>query len=163
MVISSAVVLLRPLTAPLTGFAELLAQLPLRPLQHLLARRRQALAGPIDVEGEHRHRRTIGIRLAPLAAFGRALERSSDAFRTAQFKDALFQIECVALLGDSARPSLGFAAQLFECSASLVTVAHNCVPRMRRNRCKADRCWPYSAGWGLWTGRTGRRHPGNRC
>ena len=59
LVISSAaiyVVLLRPLTAPLTGFAELLAQLALRPLQHLLARRRQALAGPIDVEGQHRHR-----------------------------------------------------------------------------------------------------------
>jgi hypothetical protein len=50
-------------------------------LQHLAPARGQGRAGAIDVEREHRHRRTKRIALAPMAAFGRVLQRARNLHR----------------------------------------------------------------------------------
>jgi hypothetical protein len=84
--------------------AELLAQLDFRPLERAALARGQFLAGAIDVENQHRQRRTIGLGLAPMALLGRALERGSDALGVSQLEHAAFQIKGVAFAGNAARP-----------------------------------------------------------
>src|SRR5690606_20220209 len=82
-----------------------LAQRVLGFLELLLAALRQALAGAVDVEGEHRHRRAIGIGLAPLAAVSRALERQRDLARRRLFEHALLERQRIARLRDALRPA----------------------------------------------------------
>src|SRR5687767_11911842 len=84
--------------------AEGLAQLVLGRLQGALARRRQVPAGAVEVEGQHRHRRSVRARLAPPAAFGRALERLCDAAGRAQRENIPLEGQRVAVLGDLGGP-----------------------------------------------------------
>src|SRR6185437_2327522 len=65
----------------------------------------QLAAGAVDVESQHRKRRSIGARLAARTALGRTLERRGDLLRIGQAEDPVLQIERVALLGDALRPS----------------------------------------------------------
>ena len=67
---------------------------------------RQLFAGAIDVESQHRHRRTIRARLAAMALLGRALDGICDLFRVAGGEDAFPQVHGVAVFGDLLRPFL---------------------------------------------------------
>src|SRR5258707_6380323 len=53
---------------------ELPLQFALGPLQPVALRLRQALAGTVDIEGQHRERRAIGAGLAARTPFRRALQ-----------------------------------------------------------------------------------------
>src|SRR5438552_5333608 len=66
-------------------------------LENALAALRQVLATAIDVEGEHRKRRAIGIGFSPLAPLPGALQRRSDPFRIGPGEDAFIKVERVAL------------------------------------------------------------------
>src|SRR5205085_10591391 len=76
--------------------AELLAQFGFRLVQRLLSASRQALAGAIYVEGQHRQGRAIRIGLPAFAPLRRPLERRRDFARTLEREDAALEIECVA-------------------------------------------------------------------
>src|ERR1700722_18993685 len=80
-------------------------QLQLRALQPPALRPRQGLAGAVDVEGQHRERRTIGAGLAARTAFRGALQGGGDPLRVAQGEDATFEIERVTLPGHALRPA----------------------------------------------------------
>src|ERR671934_965107 len=97
-----------PRRPPGGGFSVKLAQFVLGGFEPAAALLGQVLAGPIDVEGQHRHGRPIGVALAPAAALGRILERASNRARLAFGEYVAFQIEGVAGLGHSLRPALGF-------------------------------------------------------
>src|SRR6185312_17245581 len=100
----------RGLRRPLMRWAaELLAQLGLCAFERAAARGTQILAGAVDVEGQHRHGRAIGIGFASLAVLGRALERSGDARRAPEREDAALEIERVALPRHPARPAMRIA------------------------------------------------------
>src|SRR5580704_8242815 len=87
--------------------SELLAQFDLRLLQRPAAARGQIPAGAIDVEDQHRQRRAVGLRFAPVAFLRRALERSGDALGVFPGEDAAFQIERTAFARDTAGPGAG--------------------------------------------------------
>src|SRR5579883_1389757 len=89
----------RALVAP-----ELPAQFDLGPLQGAAAAGRQVLAGAIDVEDQHRQRRTVGSRLAPSAAFGRSSQRRGDAFGVVAAEHAGFEVKSIALPRHLGRP-----------------------------------------------------------
>ena len=94
------------------GTPKLVPQLFLRALQHPALLRGQMATRPIYVKGEHRHRRTIGLRLAPLASLRRTLERCGDPSRIFPGKHPSIQIECVAftrhLIGPACCGSFAF-------------------------------------------------------
>src|SRR4030095_2373047 len=81
-----------------------IAQLFLRPLEMRPARLRKILACTIDIEIEHRHRRTKRIALAPSALFGGALQRSCDAAWIRPREDPRLQIQGVTFFGNTPRP-----------------------------------------------------------
>src|SRR5207253_5134340 len=83
------------------------AELVLRRLQLLPPLLRQILPRPVDVEHQHRHRRTIWIALAPLTVLRRTLQRLRDAPRAILREDVRLEVQSVALLGHVAWPSLG--------------------------------------------------------
>src|SRR5262245_31709084 len=85
--------------------AELFAQLVLGPHQVPLAGRRQALAGTIDVEGEHGQRGSKWAALAAPASFRRAFQRGSNPFGIPQCEDALVEGKRIAVFGHMARPA----------------------------------------------------------
>src|SRR5579872_1665911 len=91
--------------SPLARLAERLTQLAFCHFQLLALRRRKVLAGAIDVEGQHRHRRAIGRRFSPAAVLGRALQRYCDLRRRA-FEDLVFQSERIRFPGHAGRPFL---------------------------------------------------------
>src|SRR5438067_656394 len=68
--------------------AEGAAQLVLRACQRPPSRGAQLAAGAIDVEVEHRHRRTERIGLAPTASLGGPLERARDLRRIGALEHA---------------------------------------------------------------------------
>jgi hypothetical protein len=53
---------------------------------------RQRSAGPVDVEGQHRHRGTEWVGLAAPAALRRALERTGNLMGIVQGEDAGLEI-----------------------------------------------------------------------
>src|ERR1700722_12028880 len=65
----------------------------------------QTLAAPVDIKGEHRHRRLERRALAAFAGIGRALERPRDAGGATKSEYALLQIERVTVLGHALRPA----------------------------------------------------------
>src|SRR5262245_10474307 len=85
--------------------AELDAQLIFCLVEPPLARRRQGPPGTVDVEGQHRERRAVGIGLPPPAAQRRALERGRDLLRASLGEHAAFEIERIAALGHTLRPA----------------------------------------------------------
>src|SRR5437763_233654 len=76
--------------------AELLAQFALGALQGFTPAGRQIFAGAIDVEGQHRKRRTVRIGFALAAAFRRAFERGGDLLWIAAGKNPMLKIERIA-------------------------------------------------------------------
>src|SRR6185369_16167078 len=83
-----------------------LAQLALGALQHLKTRPGQVAAGAIDVEGQHRRGRAIGLAFAATAPLGGAFEREGNGPRAALGEDAGLQIERVAAARHGRRPLL---------------------------------------------------------
>ncbi len=65
-------------------------------------------AGPVDIEVEHRHRRTEWIGLTAVAGFGGTFERLRNLSRVLERKYAGLEIQCVACLGDALRPPFVF-------------------------------------------------------
>ena len=86
--------------------AELPAQFGFCALQRLAPSRRKIPAGPIEVEGQHRQRRTIRIRLAPMAAFRRSLQRGGNRLWILLGEYALRQVQGVTLASDPCRPTM---------------------------------------------------------
>src|SRR6185437_7898877 len=84
---------------------ERLAQFHLGLIQETAALGRQSGAAPIEVKREHRHRRAVGFRLAPLAGFGGALEREGDLARAALGEYTGLQVKRVAVARHAARPT----------------------------------------------------------
>src|SRR5215470_18226631 len=84
--------------------AELVAQLDLGGFQYAFLRRRKVFARTVDIEGQHRHRRSEWTGFAAMAVLGRALQRSGDPLGAARFENVLFQIERVAGFSDLRRP-----------------------------------------------------------
>src|SRR5690242_14154352 len=84
--------------------AELLAQLALGALQRAALPGWQVLAGAVEIEGEHRQRRAIGIGLAAPAALGRALERAGDALGILAGEHTAREIERIAVARHLPRP-----------------------------------------------------------
>jgi len=82
------------------------AQLVLRRLEHAASPRRQLLAGAVDVERQHRHRRAVRRTLASLAALRRARQRTRDLPWIVLRKHATLQIQRVALPRYPLRPTL---------------------------------------------------------
>lgn len=72
---------------------------------------RQVLAGTIDVERQHRHRRLERRALATPASQSGALQRPSDVLRPALIEYAVFQIQRVAVARHVRRPEPGLAAR----------------------------------------------------
>ena len=98
---------------------------PLRPEMLMLTpvgiacARGQIPAGAIDVEDQHRQRRAVGLRFAPVAFLRRALERSGDALGVFPGEDAAFQIERTAFARDTAGPGAGRIAPCRLCAPRL--------------------------------------------
>src|SRR6266567_291822 len=86
-----------------SGAAECFAQFVLGAFEHVLLPVGEVLAGAVEVEGQHRHRRLVRRALAPLAGFGRAFQRQRDLMRVAVREHPLFEIERFAATGDLAR------------------------------------------------------------
>jgi hypothetical protein len=68
--------------------------------------RRQLPAGPVDVEGEHRHRGTERIDLPTLALLGGALERARYPARIREGEHPWLEVQGIAGVGDALRPLL---------------------------------------------------------
>src|SRR4051794_23635650 len=66
---------------------------------------RQGFAGAVDIEGQHRKRRTIGAAFAARTVLRRTLQRRRNLLRARQFEDALLEIERVAFLCHALRPA----------------------------------------------------------
>src|ERR1051326_5751204 len=79
-------------------------QLVLRRLQPLPAQLGQVLTSAIDVEGQHRHRRAIGVALAAVAVLRRTLQRTGDALGILAREDVGLAVERIALGGHVVRP-----------------------------------------------------------
>ena len=80
------------------------AELVLGPLEHTFSAVAESLAGTIDVEGEHRHRRAKGIAPATTAAIGRSLQGGRDRARAPLAEDTVVEIQGIAGLGHVLRP-----------------------------------------------------------
>src|SRR5690242_16899588 len=76
-------------------------QLDLGALQPIAFRLRQIPARAIDIEGQHRHRRAIGARLAARAPLRRALQRGRDLLCAGLLEHAASEVKGVALAGDA--------------------------------------------------------------
>ena len=83
----------RPFPRLRTGAAEPGSELLLGRVEHAFAGGRQMIAGAVDVERQHRHRRLEGRRLAARAAFRRALQRLRYVVRLPLGEYATLQIE----------------------------------------------------------------------
>ena len=81
-------------------------QLPLRGFQSLPARSGQLIAAAVDIEGQHRHRRSIRIRLTPMTCRRGALQRTRDALWIVAREDSSLQDQGITRSGDLRRPSL---------------------------------------------------------
>src|SRR3974390_1774109 len=106
-------------------------QLILGLLQFGLASLRQALAGAVDIKGEHRHRRPVWIALAAAAAVRRTLERGRNRACSAFLEDAVVQSKRIARLGDQPRPSARAANRAF----LVASLGHDAAP------CGSERPW----------------------
>ena len=93
-------------------FVELLAQRFLGSLQNAFVPRREVRAGPVDVESQHRHGGTVWTRLAPFAAFGRALEGGGDLPGIAAFENSPLKVQRFGFLRRRAGPS-SFGTRIF--------------------------------------------------
>ncbi len=74
-------------------------------LEHTLTCRAQVPAATVDVKGEHRHRRPVRFRLAPLAAFSRAHQRERYPVITLLESPCFSNPACVARFRDALRPA----------------------------------------------------------
>jgi hypothetical protein len=84
---------------------EELAQLPFGALQNAPPTFGQVLAGPIDVERQHGHRRAKRRRLAPRATLRRPLEQTGNVGWIVLGKNLALQIQRVAGARDALGPS----------------------------------------------------------
>ena len=100
-----------------SGSAEGFAELGLGLFEHFPALSRQVLAGPVDVESEHRHGRAEGWALPFRAGLRRAFERASDAARVLEGEDIGLERQRMAVSRHRPRPlragrrSCGFRAR----------------------------------------------------
>ena len=112
-----------------SGAAKQRAKLSFRGFERSLAFGRQVSPGPVDVEGQHRHRGPKRARLPAIARLGGALERPGDLAGAVLFERVRLEIERVRILRDLRRPLflraplshsllLGRAADL-ECAGDL--------------------------------------------
>src|SRR5262245_19370384 len=85
--------------------AERLAQFPFGPFQDADLALGKALAGPVDIEVEHRHGGLVGRGLAAPAALGRPLQGQGDPVRIARLEDRFLEVERVAALVHLRRPA----------------------------------------------------------
>jgi hypothetical protein len=92
-------------------FSKLMLQLGLGALQPVALCFRQGFAGAVDIEGQHRKCRAIGACFAARAMFRRALERCRNSLGVLQRKDALLQVERVALPGTRCDQRFGDASR----------------------------------------------------
>jgi hypothetical protein len=96
--------LLRPMRR-LVRLAKHGAQLAFRSLEHSSLTGAEVVARSIDVERQHRHRRTIRLALATMTSLGGPLERQRDPMRILPGKDAPVEVERVAPFRYARRPA----------------------------------------------------------
>jgi hypothetical protein len=94
-------------------FSENPPQFVLRGLEAHALGARQVLAGPVHIEGQHRHGRAVGFGLAAPAALGGAPERQCDLLRILPGEDASFEVDGVRRFGDILGPTFAGLARDF--------------------------------------------------